>query len=133
MSAEAPAGPARYPQTMGAGWFLRRRGYLLYIVREFTAVPIAAWMVWLLVEIWRLKAGPAGYQPHLSTPFIVFSAVCLVFALWHSLTFLSLAGLIMRIPLGDRAVPGRAVAAAAFLGMLVASAAIVALLAWGGR
>ena len=128
------AGAARaHPQPLSGSWFLRRRGYTLYVIREFTAVPIAIWMIWFLVEIARLRDGRAGYHPHLSGAFIAFSAVCLAFALWHSLTFLSFAGLIMRIPLGDRLVPSRAIAGGAFFGLAVASAAIIGLLAWAGR
>ena len=133
VSAESPAGPTTYRQHLPGDWFLRRRGYVLYVVREFTAIPIAAWMVWFLVEIWRLKDGRAGYHSHLSGAFIAFSVVCLGFALWHSYTFLSLSGLIMRIPLGDRTVPARAIAGGAFGGLLIASAIIIGLLIWAGR
>lgn len=133
MSAEAPSQPTGFAQPLPGAWFLRRRGYLLYVVREFTAVPIALWMAWFLVEIWRLKAGPAGYHPHLSKAFVVFSAICLAFALWHSLTFLSLSGLIMRVPLGDRSVPPRIVAGGAFAGLLLLSLVVGGLLVWGGR
>ena len=133
---ESDSTPARvrtYPQPLPANWILRRRGYVLYFIREATAVPIALWMIWFLVEIARLGGGRAGYHPHLSGAFIAFSIVCLVFALWHSITFLSFSGLIMRIPLGDRLVPARVVAGGAFAGLIVASAIIVALLVWGGR
>jgi fumarate reductase subunit C len=122
-----------YPQPLAGSWFLRRRGYVLYVIREFTAVPIAIWMIWFLVEIGRLRDGRAGYHAHLSGAFIAFSVVCLVFALWHSLTFLSFAGLIMRIPLGDRLVGSRVIAGGAFFGLAVASAVIIALLVWAGR
>lgn len=132
-AAPGAKGPARYAQPLPSNWFLRRRGYVLYVIREFTAVPIALWMVWFLVEVARLKDGRAGYHPHLSGLFIGASAVVLVFALWHSITFLSLSGLIMRIPLGDRSVPSRVIAGGAFTGLVVASAIIAALLIWGGK
>lgn len=132
MTTAEASGPRTYAQPLPGNWFLRRRGYVLYLIREFTAVPIAAWMLWFLVEISRLRDGKAGYHPHLSGAFIAFSVVCLGFALWHSYTFLSLSGLIMRIPFGDRSISPRLVAGAAFGGWAVLSAVIVGLLVWGG-
>jgi fumarate reductase subunit C len=103
------------------------------VLREFSAVPIAAWMLWFLVEIARLRDGPGGYHAHLSWPFVAFSLVCLAFALWHTWTFLGFSGLIMRIPLGDRYVPAGAVRGGAYALFVVVTVAIGALIAWGGR
>ena len=103
------------------------------MAREFTAVPIAIWWFWFLIEIARFKAGPNGYHPHMSTGFVVFSCVCLLFALFHSYTFLSLAGLILRIPFGLRTVPARLISSLAFGAFFVASAIIAALLVYFGR
>ena len=36
---------------------------------------------------------------------VVFSVICLLFALYHSVTFLRLAGVIIRINVGDRTLP----------------------------
>jgi fumarate reductase subunit C len=102
------------------------------VLREFSAVPIAIWMLWFLVEIARLKDGPSGYRPHMSPAFVVFSIVCLAFALWHSYTFLSFSGLIMRIPIGDRFVPAGVVRGGAYTLLLGASLLIGGLIAWGG-
>ena len=103
------------------------------MAREFTAVPIALWWLWFLIEIARIKGGPNGYHPHMSTAFVVFSVVCLLFALFHSYTFLSLAGLILRIPVGLRTVPPRLISALAFTAFFVASGIIAALLVYFGR
>ena len=35
--------------------FLRSRGYVKYVLREFSALPIAVWMLWFLVEISRVS------------------------------------------------------------------------------
>lgn len=135
--ASAPARPAprarAYPYRQPFTWWMRRRGYLLYIVRELTAVPVAAWMVIFVVEISRLHQGSAGYQSLFASPlFIAVSVVCLIAALWHSFTFLSLAGLIIRIPVGDRSVPPRMIVGAMFTGFVVLSAVIAGLMIWGG-
>jgi fumarate reductase subunit C len=121
-----------YPFRQPFDWFLRRRGYLLYMIRELTAVPVAIWMVLLLFEIARLRGGAGGYQPFGGPVFVIVSLVCLASALWHSYTFLNLAGLIMRIPLGERTVPARTIVTAAFGAFLVLSAIVAGLMIWGG-
>jgi fumarate reductase subunit C len=136
VSVRMPARAARpaiaYPVKQPFTWWVRRRGYLLYMLREFTPVGIVAWMVLFLVEIARTRQGAAGYQPLGGPLFVVISIVCLALALWHSYTFLSLAGLIMRIPLGDRTVSPRLIARSMFAALAVVTALIAGLLIWGG-
>jgi fumarate reductase subunit C len=135
--AAAEEGEARlaptYRPTLGAGWWVKHRHYLLYMVREFTPIPFGIWLLWFLVEITRLKDGPNGYYPHLSYGFMAFSAVVLFFALWHSITFLSLSGLIVRLPLGDRMITGRPVAAFFFSAWLAVSVVVGFLLIYLGH
>lgn len=119
-----------YTHPMPATWWVRRRGYVLYFIREFSAVPIALWLIWFLVEVSRLNGA---YRPHLSGAFIAFSAVCFVFAVWHTVTFLSFSGLVMRIPFGERLVPSRLISGVFFGVFFAVSAVIVGLLMWGGR
>lgn len=131
MSAVSDA--AGYRRPYSGTWWLRSGRTVAYMAREFTAVPIALWWFWFLIEISRAKAGPQGYHPHLSLAFVIFSCVVLVFALWHSYTFLSLSGLILRLPFGTRWVPARLISGASFFAFFVASAAIAALLVYFGR
>ncbi|HKF17393.1 MAG TPA: hypothetical protein VKF14_09435 [Candidatus Dormibacteraeota bacterium] len=136
VSARMPARAAQpaiaYPVRQPFTWWLRRRGYLLYMLREFTPVGIVAWMILFLVEIARTRQGAAGYQPLGGPLFVAISIVCLALALWHSYTFLSLSGLIMRIPVGDRTVSPRLIARAMFGLLAVVTALIAGLLIWGG-
>ncbi len=125
-SAEAPtsATPPVYMPEMGRGWWLANRHYFLYIVREFTALPLALWLLWLLVEIQRASNGPKGYYPHSSPGFVAFSVIVLGFALYHSYTFLTLAGVIIHI----KGVPSRLIVLSQFALWLGASVVIAAAL-----
>jgi fumarate reductase subunit C len=118
---------------MPAGWWTRNRHYFWYVVRESTALPLALWLLWLLVEIKRAGDGPAGYSPHGSTAFVIFSAICLLFALYHSVTFLSLAGVIIHLKVLDRPVPSRAIVLVMFALWAIASIVIGAVLIGFGR
>ncbi len=107
-----------YRQPLRSDWWLNRRSYFLYMVRELTVVFMVAWLVWFLVQVAALKRG--DYEPPTAEDFafIAFSVVCLFFTLWHAITFLNLSGLILRVPIGDRFLPASAIKAAAFGGLL---------------
>ena len=113
---------------MPSTWWTRNRHYFFYVVREFTALPLALWLLWLLVEIKRAGDGPAKYAPHSSTAFVIFSVVVLLFSLYHSVTFLSLSGLIIRVKVLDKQIPERMITAAMFGIWAVASIVIAAVL-----
>ena len=137
-SAAAPAQgrsasvPRAYPYRQPATWWLRRRGYFLYVVREATALPVAVWIVLFLVEVWRLRGGPSGYRPFTSPLFVGVSVVCLIAALWHSFTFLSLAGRIIRIPRREGFVHPRFIVGGMFSLLVAATIVVGGLLVLGG-
>jgi len=79
-------------------------------------------------EIKRAGDGAASYAPHGSAVFVAFSVVCLLFALYHSITFLSLAGVIIHVKLLDRPVPSRLIVLSQFGLWAVASIVIAAVL-----
>jgi fumarate reductase subunit C len=126
LSSEAPAAPRTYPWRMSPTWWTRRRHYFLYVVREFTSFPLAVWLLWLLYDI---------SQKSLVHPraFLVFSVICLPFALYHTFTFLSLAGSIIHFKVLDRPVSPRAIVASQFALWIGASAVIASLLVWLSR
>ena len=122
-----------YRRPMPAGWWTRNRHYFLYTVREFTALPLALWLLWLLVEIKRAGDGPNRYAPPSSLAFVIFSVVVLMFSLYHSVTFLGLSGLIIRVKVLDRPLPPRLITAAMFGLWAAASIVIGAVLIGFGR
>jgi succinate dehydrogenase subunit C len=109
---------------MPRAWWTRRGHYFWYVVREFTSFPLALWLLWFLVEIRREQNGPAGYHPHGSIGFVIFSIVCLGFALYHSVTFLSLAGAILHFNVADKPIPSRLIVLSQFALWALASVLI---------
>ncbi len=108
---------------MPANWWTRNRHYFLYVLREFTSLPLAIWLLWLLYDISETRL----VQP---TAFAVFSIVCLPFALYHSWTFLSLAGSIIHIKVLDRPVSPRLIVASQFALWIGGTLVIGLLLLW---
>jgi fumarate reductase subunit C len=121
-----------FRQAQGRTWWLGRRSYFLYMVREFTVIPMSAWLLWFLYEVYRLRQrdyeGPSAED----YAFLAFSVICLFFTLWHALTFLTLSGLILRIPVGDRFIPAGAIKALALGGLVAATVVGGALLIYLG-
>ncbi|HKW69243.1 MAG TPA: hypothetical protein VJP81_01555 [Candidatus Dormibacteraeota bacterium] len=126
MTTEAHAAPLEYGWRMPVTWWTRNRHYLLYVVREFTALPLALWLLWLLFDIRAARIT----QP---TTFAIFSIVCLPFALFHSYTFLSLAGAILHFKVFDRPISSRLIVLSQFGSWAVASIIIAVLLVWLAR
>lgn len=127
MSAEAstdarPAARA-YAWRMPSGWWTRKGHYFWYVVREFTSLPLAIWLLWFLYDISQQRLVA-------KTPFLVFSVFCLAFALYHSWTFLSLAGSIIHFKVLDRPVSSRLIVMSQFALWIGASVVIAVLLIW---
>ena len=113
---------------MRGGWWLRRRDYFRAMVGECTALPMARWLLWLLYGIQRAGRGPTGYYPPHSIAFVIFSVICLGFAVYHSVTFLTLAGAILHFKVLDKPVSSRLIVASQFGIWLVGSIVIGAVL-----
>ena len=122
-----------YRPKMPAGWWTGKGHYFWYMVREFTALPLALWLLWLLYEIQRAGQGGSGYYASRSLAFVIFSVSCLRFALYPSFPFLSLAGVILHFKVLDKPVPSRLIVASQFGMWLVASVVVGAVLIWFGR
>ena len=118
---------------MPVNWWTRTRHYFLYMAREFSALPMALWLIWLLLEIKRAGSGPHGYYPPSSAAFVAFSAVVLAFALYHSYTTVKLAPALIRIKILDREVPARVIVLAMSGAWAVASGVVAFVLIWFAR
>ena len=124
----ASAEQRSYRWSMPANWWTRNRRYFFYVVREFTALPMALWLLWLLYDIKSAGSGAAGFQPPRSPAFVAFSAVCFLFATYHSYTFLKLAGVIIHLKVMDKTVPPRVIVLTMFGAWALASIVIAVVL-----
>ena len=117
-----------YPK-MSTTWWLRHPRYFAFMLRELSSVFIAVFLVVLLVQLYRLPRGPEAYAAFLETlrspGWIVFHLVALAFALYHSVTWLKLTGVVQVVRLGEYQVPPKLVAAGAFAAWGVVSLVIL--------
>jgi len=114
---------------MSTTWWLRHPRYFAFMLRELSSVFIAIFLVVLLVQLYRLSRGPEAYAAFLETlrspGWIIFHVVALAFALYHSVTWLNLTGVVQVVRLGEHQVPPKLVAAGAFAAWGVVSLVIL--------
>ena len=104
-----------YVRPMPATWWLQRRVYFMFMLREISSVFVAAYLILLLLMIHRLSQGPAAYASFLETlrspGAIFFHVVALGFALLHTVTWFNLTPQAVAVRVGeDRVRPGLIIA-----------------------
>jgi fumarate reductase subunit C len=110
-------------------WWLSRRSYTLFVLRELSSVFVAWTVVYLLLLVRAVGRGPADYQRFLdwsANPWLVaLNVVSLAFVLYHAITFVNLTPQAMVVRLRGHRVPGRLLAGSLYLTWLLVSAFLV--------
>jgi fumarate reductase subunit C len=124
--------PDMYHPRMSIFWWIKRKPFVLFIVRELTSLFVAAYAVILLVKLNALRQGPQAWEAlteTLSAPLsVALHIIILVFVLYHSITWFRLAPTAMVLRIGGRQIPGSVIIAANFIAWIVLSAGIYLLL-----
>jgi fumarate reductase subunit C len=115
-------------------WWLKRRSYLAFILRELTSVFVAWSVVFLLLLVAAVSRGEESYRQFLawaSRPAVVLlNGVSLLFLVFHAVTWFNLAPRAMVMRWRGRRVPGAWVAASNYAAWALASALVAWLLLW---
>lgn len=110
-------------------WFVKRKPYLLFIIRELTSIFVAAYAIILLFQLNALRQGPEAWEGLISafsTPFsITMHVLILLFVLFHTITWFQLAPSAMVMKVGKTKIPGTAIIAVNFLMWIILSVGIV--------
>ena len=122
--------PGLYYPKLPVTWWLRRATYFRFMLRELSSVFVVIFLVVFLVQIYQLSRGPEAYAAFLETlrspGWIIFHVVALAFALYHTVTWFNVAGVVQVVRLGERQLPPKLVVAANY----GAWAVITVILAW---
>ena len=117
-----------YHRRMGVFWWVRRRTYFVFVMRELSSIFVAWFVVFLLMFVAAVGGGERTYQDFLdlaSHPAMVaLNVVGLAFIVLHTITWFALTPQAMVLRLGGRRVPGTAILAAQYAGLAVVSAFI---------
>jgi fumarate reductase subunit C len=127
--------PRWYRTRVSTYWWLARRSYLMFILRELSSIFVAWFVVYLLALIYAVGQGDAAYRQFLDWarhPFVLLlNIVSLFFVVLHAITWFNLAPQAMVVHVGPRRVPGILIALSNYLAWIVVSA-ILAWLILGG-
>ena len=122
--------PGWYRPRVSTYWWLGRRSYLAFILREVSSVFVAWAVVFLLLLVVAVSGGEESYRQFLSwagRPWVVLlNLVALVFVAFHSVTWFNLSPQAIVVRLRGKRVPGVWIAAANYAAWAVVSA----LVAW---
>ena len=115
-------------------WWLKRKPYFLFMIREMTSVFVAGYCIFLLVLIYKLGQGPEAYGNLIaalkSPSSIALHLISLAFVLYHTITWFNLTPKILVLYRGEERIPQGLVAGTFYIGCVVVSV-IVAWLVLG--
>jgi fumarate reductase subunit C len=99
------------------------------MVREFTAIFVAGYCVFLLYFVYKLSQGPDAYHgliEALKSPLsVILHIIAFIFAVYHSVTWFKLTPKIMVLRFGEERIPPFLISGANFVAWVVVSAILV--------
>jgi fumarate reductase subunit C len=121
---------ATYPRRMGSDWWLKRGAYTFIMLRELTAVLIAAYLVWFVVLVEKLGQGAEAYADYVdvflrSPAMLVFHAIALAASLFHTITWFNLAPRALVVRIGEDRLPEAAIAGPHYAAWIVFSLGVL--------
>ncbi len=118
--------PRWHRPRMPVFWWVRRRSYLIFVLRELSSVFVAWSVVFLLLLIHAVGQGGKQYQQFLdrnSEPWMLaLNVVALAFLVFHAITWFNLAPQAMVVRLRGKRVPRTWIAGAHYAGWALLSA-----------
>lgn len=125
----------RYKKPVGTFWWLRRRSYLVFALREISSVFVAWFVVFLLLLIDAVGAGEDRYRQFLvwagGSWVSALNVIAALFLLLHAVTWFDQTPQAFALRLRGRRVPRVWVAASIYLLWICLSVAVAALVLAG--
>ncbi len=118
--------PRWHRPRMPVFWWVGRRSYLIFVIRELSSVFVAWSVVFLLLLVHAVGQGGKEYQQFLdrsSEPWMLaLNVIALAFLVFHAITWFNLAPQAMVIRLRGKRVPRPWIVGAHFAGWALLSA-----------
>ena len=120
--------PRWYRTRVSTYWWMKRRSYLAFILRELSSIFVAYFVVITLLQIHSLSRGSEAYarfEERMRNPLmIVLNAISFLFVLFHTITWFNLAPRAMVVRLRSKRVPEILIAGSNYVAWLVISASV---------
>lgn len=130
---EGPLHTAYHPRWLrphtSTYWWLKRRSYLAFILRELSSVFVGWFIVYLLLLVRAISVGEVAYREFLAwsaNPFVlILNLVTFLFVVFHAITWFNLAPKAMVVRMGRRDVPALVIAGSNYAAWVVLSALLL--------
>ena len=117
-----------YRRPVPTWWWVRKRSYFVFVMRELSSIFVAWLVVYLLMFLYAVGRGESAYTDFLdwaSTPWVVvLNVISVLFLVLHVVTWFILTPQAMLVKLGSRPVPAPLVIASQYAALLVVSAIV---------
>jgi fumarate reductase subunit C len=121
-----PVAVPTYKAPISTWWWLSKRTYFVFVMRELSSIFVAWSAVFLILLVAAVGEGESAYEDFLdwaATPWVVVvNVVALAFLVLHTITWFALTPQAMDVRLGGRRVPGWIIIASQYVGLAVVSA-----------
>ena len=118
-----------YHRPISKWWWLEKRSYFLFMMRELSSMFVAWSVVILLLLLYAVARGDDEYQDFLdwaASPWlVVVNAISLLFLVLHTVTWFDLTPKAMVVRVGGKRLPPSLVLASQYAGWVVVSAFVV--------
>jgi fumarate reductase subunit C len=118
-----------YVRKVERSWWLQHPRYIVYMIRELTSLFVGLYCALLVVGLVRLSQGHAawdGFVAAFSSPAgVAVQFLCLVFAIYHSVTWFALTPKAMPLMMKGEPVPGIVIVGAHYVAWAAVSAVVL--------
>jgi len=118
-----------YRRKVPVWWWLRKRTYFVFVMRELSSIFIAWFVLYLALFVRAVARGETAYDDFLdwaaSPGLVVLNVIAFGFVVLHTITWFALTPMAMVATVRGRRVPGPAIIGAQYAGLAVVSAFVV--------
>jgi fumarate reductase subunit C len=117
-----------YRRKIPVWWWLRKRTYFVFVMRELSSIFIAWFVLYLALFVRAVARGPAAYDDFLdwaaSPVLVVLDVVAFGFVVLHTITWFQLTPKAMVLAVRGRRVPAPVIIGVQYAGLAAVSAFI---------
>ncbi len=114
-----------YIRPMPATWWLKRKTYFLFVVRELTCVFVGGYALFLLMLVMK-RDDPQAFAALLDSRLsIALQIIALPMVLYHSITWFNLTPKVLVLWRGEERVSPILIAGANYVAWIIASVAVI--------
>ena len=110
-------------------WWLKKKSYFFFVIREMTSLFVAGYCLFLLVFISKAAESQQAYTELLvslkSPVSILLHLIFLAFILYHAITWFNLTPKIIVLHIGEEKIPDGLIAVSIYIGWLAVSLIIL--------